>query len=151
MKFNIFLAIIILSIVSSTFGQIINRIDGTEIIVDSLENKIQTLMKSVNVSGVAISVFNENKPIFSKTYGLADVQKNSPLQPSSVMYGASFAKTVFAYIAMQFVQEGVIDLDKPLVEYLDKPLPDYEIEGMERGYQDLKNDKRTKKMVLPRI
>ena len=147
MKLNIYIAIIFLSILTSAFGQTIKRIDGTEITGDSLESKIQLLMKRANVSGVAISVFNENKPIFSKTYGLANVQKNSPLQPSSIMYGASFAKTVFAYTAMQFAQEGVIDLDKPLVEYLDKPLPDYEIEGMERGYQDLKNDKRTKKIT----
>ena len=147
MKLNIYIAIIFLSILTSAFGKTIKRIDGTEITGDSLESKIQLLMKRANVSGVAISVFNENKPIFSKTYGLANVQKNSPLQPSSVMYGASFAKTVFAYIAMQFIQEKVIDLDKPLVEYLDKPLTDYEIKGWKRGYQDLKNDERVKNIT----
>ena len=72
-------------------------------------------MKAANVLGVAISLFNDNKPVFSKTYGLANVKQNIPLKQSSVMYAASFAKTVFAYIAMQFVQEKVIDLDKPLV------------------------------------
>jgi hypothetical protein len=49
------------------------------------------------------------------------------------MYEASFAKMVFAYIAMQFVQEKIIDLDKPLYEYLKKPLPDYKIKGWNRG------------------
>ena len=63
------------------------------------------------------------------------------------MYAASFAKTVFAYTAMQFVQEEVIDLDKPLVEYLSKPLPGYKIEGWKRGYHDLKDDDRYKKIT----
>ena len=104
-------------------------------------------MKAANVSGVAVAVFNDNGPIFNETYGYANVQEKVPLKKTSVMYAASFAKTVFAYIAMQFVQEKVLDLDKPLVEYLGKPLPDYKIDGFKRGYHDLKNDKRYEKIT----
>ena len=132
---------------SFIFGQHIKRIDGSKLTVDSLNTKIEYLMKTANVSGVAVSVFNNNHPVFSKTYGLADVQKNIPLKQSSVMYGASFAKTVFAYIAMQFVQEKVIDLDKPLIEYLNKPLPEFKFNFWKRGYQDLKDDDRHKKIT----
>jgi serine-type D-Ala-D-Ala carboxypeptidase/endopeptidase len=147
MKYKIFFSTILLLLSTISFGQTIKRIDGSKIVVDSLNAKIEYLMKNANVSGVAISVFNDNKPIFSRTYGLADVQKHIPFQSSSVMYGASFAKTVFAYIAMQFVQEKVIDLDKPLVQYLSKPLPDYKINGWRRGYQDLANDERYKSLT----
>jgi serine-type D-Ala-D-Ala carboxypeptidase/endopeptidase len=147
MKHKSLLATILFSIALTTLGQTIKRIDGSKISFDSLNAKIDYLMKTANVSGVAVSVFNNNQPIFSKTYGLANVQKNIPFQQSSVLYGASFAKTVFAYIAMQFVQEKVIDLDKPLVEYLNKPLPDYKINGWRRGYQDLKDDDRYKKIT----
>ena len=132
---------------SFIFGQHIKRIDGSKLTVDSLNTKIEYLMKTANVSGVAVSVFNNNHPVFSKTYGLADVQKNIPLKQSSVMYGASFAKTVFAYISMQFVQEKVIDLDKPLIEYLNKPLPEFKFNSWKRSYQDLKDDDRHKKIT----
>ncbi len=128
-------------------GQTIHKIDGSNITVDNLNAKIEYLLKTANVSGVAVSVFNDNKPIFSKTYGLANVQQHIPLEQSSVMYGASFSKTVFAYIAMQLIQEKVIDLDKPLVEYLTKPLPDYKLSNSRRGYQDLKDDERYKKIT----
>lgn len=130
-----------------SFGQQIKRIDGTKTSVDSLQTKIVQLMSVANVSGVAVSVFNNNKPVFSQTFGKANVQKDIPLQTTSVMYGASLAKMVFAYIVMQFVQEKIIDLDKPLVEYLAKPLPDYKIIGWKRGYQDIKNDERYKKIT----
>jgi len=130
-----------------TFGQTIKRINGTKIPVDSVLHKIEFLMKAANVSGVAISIFNKNKPIFSKTFGLANVQKNEVFKENSVMYGASFAKTVFAYVAMQFVQEKVIDLDKPLYQYLYKPLTEYKINGWNRGYQHLQNDGRYKKIT----
>lgn len=92
-----------------TFGQTIKRIDGTKISVDSVLQKIDYLMKTANLSGVAVSIFNDNKPVFIKTFGLANVQKKEAFTQNSVMYGASFAKVVFAYIAMQFVQDKVID------------------------------------------
>ena len=130
-----------------SFGQQIKRIDGSKTSADSLQTKIEHLMSVANVSGVAVSVFNNNKPVFSQTFGKANVQKDIPLQTTSVMYGASLAKMVFAYIVMQFVQEKIIDLDKPLVEYLTKPLPDYKIIGWKRGYQDIKNDERYKKIT----
>jgi serine-type D-Ala-D-Ala carboxypeptidase/endopeptidase len=147
MNRKISLTTICLFLFLGSFGQTIQRIDGTTYAVDSLNAKIESLMKAANVSGVAVSIFNNNKSVFSKTFGLANVQKNIPFRSSSVMYAASFAKTVFAYIVMQFVQEKTIDLDKPLVEYLNKPLPDYKISGWRRGYQDLKEDERYKKIT----
>ncbi len=123
------------------------RIDGSQIDADSLSAAIRLLMKDAGVSGLGIVVYNENKPLFMKTFGLADVREQTPFKTSQVMYAASFSKTVFAYIVAQLVQEKVIDLDKPLVQYLTKPLPDYIIPGWNRGYQDIKKDKRYEKIT----
>jgi len=128
-----------------SYGQVIGRLDGSKLPVDSLQRRIEYLMQTAGVSGVAVSIFNQNQPVFSRTFGLADVPKTIPLTQNSVMYGCSFAKTVFAYIVMQLVEEKRIDLDKPLVSYLDKPLPDYEIKGYKRGYKDIREDKRYEK------
>ena len=128
-------------------AQVIHRIDGTTISGDELEQRVNDLMKAANVSGMGLSVFNKNKPVFSKTFGLANVPQKEPLRLTSVMYGASFAKLVFAYIVMQYVQEKVIDLDKPLVSYLSKPLPDYVFQSKRRGYQDLATDDRYKQLT----
>lgn len=147
MKFRIFLATHLLTISTIIFGQTIKRLDGSKITTDSLYAKIEYLMKVANVSGVAVAVFNDNKPVFNKTFGLANVPKNMPFEKTSVMYGASFAKMVFGYIAMQYVQEKVIDLDKPLVQYLKQPLTEIKINGFRRGYHDLKDDKRYEKIT----
>ena len=42
---------------------------------------------------------------------------------------------------MQLVQEGILDLDKPVYQYLPKPLPEYE------KYADLAGDQRYKKIT----
>lgn len=134
-------------LITSSFGQTLKRIDGTKISIDSLQHKIEYLMKVANVSGLGISVFNENKPVFSKTFGLANVQKDEPLTQNSILYACSFAKNIFAYISMQLVEEKKLDLDKPLVEYLDRPLVAIKIGGFKRGYQDLKDDARLNKIT----
>ena len=128
-------------------GQTLTRINGSSIPADSLTTHVQHLIQIANVSGVAIAVFNNDKPVYVKTIGLADVQKKISLSPDAEMYGASFSKMVFAYIVMQMVQDKIIYLDKPLFEYLPKPLTDYQFNSKYKGYQDLKGDDRYKKIT----
>ena len=146
MKFKFLFSIFIL-IHAFPFAQPIKRIDGSILTADSLTNRIQCVMNAANVSGLAVSVFNNNQPVYGKTFGLADVQNKIPLAANSEMYACSFAKIVFAYIVMQLIEEKIINLDKPLVEYLPKDLTDYQIPGWRRGYQDLKGDDRYKKIT----
>lgn len=104
-------------------------------------------MREANVAGLAISVFNNNTPVFSSSFGKSHIPQKKPFTVKSEMYAASFAKMVFAYIVMQLVDENIIDLDKPLVEYLDKPLTDYKFSKKYRGYRDLADDDRYKKIT----
>jgi len=64
-----------------------------------------------------------------------------PLTTDSVMSGASFTKAAFAYLVMQLVDDGFLDLDKPIYQYLPKPLPEYP------RYADLVRDERYKKIT----
>ena len=145
MKFKLLLFAFIFHMVPE--AQTLKRINGSATSGDSLTMRIQHLMQIANVSGIAISLFNNNKAVYNKTFGLADVQKKVPLTPDTEMYAASLSKMVFAYIVMQYVQDKVIDLDKPLVEYLSKPLPDYTFNNKWKGYQDIKDDARYKKIT----
>src|SRR5581483_7339401 len=54
---------------------------------------------------------------------------------------ASFTKVAFAYTVLQLVQEKVLDLDRPVYQYLPKPLPEYE------DWADLAGDGRWKKFT----
>lgn len=146
MKFKFLFSILILPhfLVSA---QTIKRINGSSLNADSLSNKVQYLMDIAHVSGVAVSVFNNNQPVYSKTFGFSDIQNKIAFSANAEMYAASLAKMVFVYVVMQLVQEKKIDLDKPLVEYLPKDLTDYQISGNRKGYQDLKGDNRYKKIT----
>lgn len=121
--------------------------DGSAISVDSLDNKINYLMKQANVTGIAISIFNNNKPIYIKTYGYSNAITKKPLKNNSILLSASFSKMVFSYIVLQLVSERLINLDTPLVHYLKRPLTEFKFTEKNRGYQDLENDDRFKKIT----
>jgi len=99
-------------------------------------------MDSAKVTGLAISLFNENQIVYRKAFGYANFDKKTKLQINSSFYGASLSKAVFGYIVANLVNDGIIDLDKPLQQYLDMPIPEIRFKDEWRGFQDLINDKR---------
>ncbi|GLU44776.1 serine hydrolase [Allomuricauda sp. NBRC 101325] len=104
----------------------IERLDGSLITKDSVTRKINQLMDDAQIHGVAITVFNDNEPVYEKQFGYKDYPNRIPLTDSTNMYGASFSKAVFGVLVMELVENGVIDLDTPLESYLPKKMYEYE-------------------------
>src|SRR5215831_16090563 len=119
----------------------VKRLDGSNITRAEIDANVERLMRAAEVTGVSVAILNDGKVAYLKTYGVRDKEKNLPLTEDSVMTGASFTKAAFAYMVMQLVQEKVLDLDKPIYQYLPKPLPEYP------DYQPLANDSRYKQIT----
>ena len=94
------------------------------------------------MTGVGIAVWNEGEVVYLETYGFRDTEKHLALTPDSVMTAASLTKPAFATMVLQLVHEHVIQLDKPVYEYLPKPLPAYP------AYKDLAGDPRYKHITM---
>ncbi|MDO9258132.1 MAG: serine hydrolase domain-containing protein [Bacteroidales bacterium] len=123
------------------FGQNIIKLDKTEISEADLDAKIVALMKAANVQGLAVTVFNNKEPVYQKTFGYKNAITKEPINMETNFYGASLSKPVFAVLVMQLVERGILDLDKPLQEYLPKPIYDYKpTKKWHDNYQDLKDD-----------
>jgi CubicO group peptidase (beta-lactamase class C family) len=114
------------------------KLDGSSISFTDADSVITQLMRDGKVMGMGIAVLNGNKPVYIKTFGMKNSRSKELLDTATVMYAASLAKAVFAFTVMHLVQDGKIDLDKPLYQYLDKPLPEYD------NYKDLAGDDRWK-------
>lgn len=136
----------ILFCINFSIGQerVIQKIDGSKITSGEINNVVNRLMDTAEVTGLAISVFNDNQVIFQKAFGLGNAVKKDLLNENMIFYGASLSKAVFSVLVMQLVEKGIIDLDTPLQNYLEKPLPDYEFSKSWKGYHHLKRDKRVK-------
>ncbi len=125
----------------------INRLDGSKINASELSLKIQSLVKSANVTGIAISIFNTNEIVFKEAFGYANYKTKDSLQTDQVFYGASLSKAVFGYLVADLVIDGTIELDRPLQEYLDVPIPQLHFEKEWKGFQEIADDTRYEKVT----
>jgi len=112
---------------------------------DAIDARMRAAMTNTHANGLAIAVIDDGKVTYVQAYGARNA-RGEPLQTDTVMYGASITKTVMAYTTLTLVDQGKIDLDKPLGDYLEKPLISYgegEPHLAKYGpYRDLAGDER---------
>jgi D-alanyl-D-alanine-carboxypeptidase/D-alanyl-D-alanine-endopeptidase len=126
----------------------IKRLDNSRITAQQLDNKISQLMKDASVTGIAISIFNDNKAVYHKAFGYKNADTKVPLQTNTNMYGASLSKAVFAVMVMKLVEEKIISLDKPLQDYLPKPVYEYgKGTSWNQDFTSLKDEKQYEKIT----
>ena len=119
----------------------------------AVDDEVNKIMTETHANGMAVAVIDHGKVGYVHAYGIRNA-KGDPLTTDTVMYGASLTKTVFAYTVMQLVDQGKLNLDTPLKDDLDKPLPSYgpdQIFPDKYGpYRDLAGDPRWEK-ITPRM
>jgi CubicO group peptidase (beta-lactamase class C family) len=138
----IFLSIIIAC--ASTNNGNVKRIDGSTITEKALTEKIDSITKKAKVAGLAITIFNDNEVVYQQAFGSKNAKLKDTLAVTTGFYAASLSKMVFAHLVMQLVKDSIINLDKPLQEYLQEQIPDIKFEKSWKGFSDLKGDDRYK-------
>jgi CubicO group peptidase (beta-lactamase class C family) len=103
-------------------------------------------MVSTGAKGIAVAVVENGRIAQAKSWGVRNAA-GDPLQPDTIMYGASITKTLFAYTIMQLAEERVLDLDTPIAAYLPKPLPEYPDEDRYAPWSHLQGDERWRKLT----
>lgn len=130
--------------VAAAPGSSVRRLDGSVIAFDAIDRAVTRSMTAARVPGLALAIINDGEVVYLKGYGYRDVEKRAPMTADTVLVGASFTKSAFAFAVMQLVDEGVLALDRPVVELFDKPITDDE------DYRDLAGDERMKR-ITPRM
>lgn len=114
-----------------------------------IDAEIRRVMATAQVKGLAVAVVEDGRVTHVQSFGQRN-DKREPLQPQTVMYGASLTKAVFAYTVLQLVDEGRIDLDASIARYLPQPLPSYPNDRRYAPWRDLAGDERWRQLT-PRI
>jgi CubicO group peptidase (beta-lactamase class C family) len=120
----------------------IQRPDGSKLMPVQIDSTVNGLIEAAHVTGAGIALFHHGQIVYLKAYGMRDTEKGLPLTPDSVMTAASLTKSAFATVVLRLVQRGTLDLDKPIEEYLGRPLGDFD------HYADLAGDPRSARLTL---
>ena len=78
-----------------------------------------------DIAGVTISIVKDGKVLFAKGYGYADVAQKKPVSPEETLFRPGSVSKLFTWTAvMQLVEQGKLDLDRDVNEYLDFKIPE---------------------------
>lgn len=78
----------------------------------------QTYMTEFPIPGFQVCVITDGQVAYSKGFGMADLDTARPMTPQSIVIQASITKSFVATAVMRLAEQGLIDLDAPVTDYL---------------------------------
>lgn len=78
-----------------------------------------------DIAGATVSVVKDGKLLFAKGYGYADVKKKQAVSAQDTLFRPGSISKLFTWTAvMQLSEQGRLDLDRDVNQYLDFKIPD---------------------------
>lgn len=112
-----YLLLLSLIIIQAAQAQI-QTYSGKKISTATFTQQITAAMDSLKIPGMSVAVINKGKIVFTKALGWADIESKKPVTNTAFFEAASLSKPAFAFFVVKLARKGVINLDKPLFEYL---------------------------------
>ena len=90
-----------------------------------LDGILPLQLKSGDIAGATVAVVKDGKLLFAKGYGYADVKNKKPVSAQDTLFRPGSVSKLFTWTAvMQLFEQGKLDLDRDVNEYLDYKIPD---------------------------
>ena len=103
-------------------------------IINDLQNKIPEWLEASNISGAAVAVVDDKNILWKDTYGQTSRENGIPVNPETIFSIQSMSKSFTALGVLMAVQEGLLDLDVPITEYL----PDFTVNSIHEKHPEQK-------------
>ncbi len=84
-------------------------------------NHLPSLMEWANVPGVAVATIKDGQPNWSRGFGVKKAGAGEAVDADTLFGAASLSKVVFSYAVHRMRDEKLIDIDRPLWQYLPNP------------------------------
>ncbi len=79
--------------------------------------RLDALRVDKNIPGLSVAVVKDHEVVVAAGLGYANVEMQIPATAETPYDIASVTKPISAVVALRLVEEGVLDLDRPIVEY----------------------------------
>ena len=86
--------------------------------LEKLDQKVPQILDDFAIPGSAIAIIDNGEIVLQKGYGYANLEKEIKVTTKTGFNIASISKTVAAWGVMKLAQDGKIDLDAPVEDYL---------------------------------
>ena len=83
-----------------------------------LDELMLDFLKEQDVPGASLAVAKEGRLVYARGFGYADIEKATPVEPTSLFRIASVSKPITALTVMRLVERGIFSLDEPFLPRL---------------------------------
>jgi CubicO group peptidase (beta-lactamase class C family) len=83
-----------------------------------LDTAFQRVLKTWHTAGFAVAVIEKNKVVYAKGFGYRDIAGKLPVTANTLFAIGSCTKAFTATLIGKLQQDGKLDIDKPVVNYL---------------------------------
>jgi CubicO group peptidase (beta-lactamase class C family) len=88
------------------------------------DGMIQTHLRDKSIAGATLSVVQGGEVVVARGYGYADVEERRMVSPEETLFRIGSVTKLFTFTAaMQLVEQGLLELDADINEYLDFEVP----------------------------
>jgi CubicO group peptidase (beta-lactamase class C family) len=85
-----------------------------------LDGFVPMQLEREDIAGAVVLVVKDGAILFAKGYGYSDVEKKAPVTVDATLFRPGSVSKLFTWTAvMQLVEQGKLDLDRDINEYLD--------------------------------
>lgn len=90
-----------------------------------LDGVLPAQLQREDIAGATVAIVKDGKILSAKGYGYADVEKKKPVSPEETLFRPGSVSKLFTWTAvMQLVEQGKLDLDRDVNDYLDFKIPE---------------------------
>jgi len=83
-----------------------------------LNDAIPGMIDNAVIPGLQIAVIKNNQILWNSSFGLKNNDTQTRINDQTIFQACSLSKPIFAYAVLKLVEEGVLELDRPLLEYV---------------------------------
>ncbi|REJ78718.1 MAG: class A beta-lactamase-related serine hydrolase [Acidobacteria bacterium] len=90
-----------------------------------LDGMLPAQLERENIAGATVSIVKDGELLFAKGYGFADVKSGKPVVAEETLFRPGSISKLFTWTAvMQIHEQGKIDLNRDVNDYLDFRIPE---------------------------
>lgn len=86
-----------------------------------LLTRFDSLRQALRIPGLAVVILRDTTVLAAEGFGLADRERGVPVTPDTPFNIASVTKPMAAVVALRLVEQGRLDLDRPMRSFRDFP------------------------------
>lgn len=86
--------------------------------VENFDKAVEQGIRDIGIPGVSLAIIEDDRVVYTNSYGYKNNIEKNKVDQSTLFETCSLSKIYLVFVVYKLVDQGLLNLDKPLYEYL---------------------------------